>query len=94
MSIYVSHIGIYYPPMNKTLASLKTYIESLPIIDEPEIFGLHENANIAFQMNETHALIGNLNVIIGSLSIVVYSTNDMESSAQEFNDIIFLNNSK
>ncbi|XP_059176449.1 dynein axonemal heavy chain 6-like [Physella acuta] len=55
-----SESGIYYPPMNKTLASLKTYVESLPIIDEPEIFGLHENANIAFQMNETHALIGTI----------------------------------
>ena len=29
------------------------YIKSLPINDTPEIFGLHENANITFAQNET-----------------------------------------
>uniref|UniRef100_A0A670K2Q2 Dynein axonemal heavy chain 6 n=1 Tax=Podarcis muralis TaxID=64176 RepID=A0A670K2Q2_PODMU len=27
----------------------KDYIENLPLIDDPEIFGMHENANLAFQ---------------------------------------------
>nr|KAI8726418.1 dynein heavy chain 6; axonemal [Biomphalaria glabrata] len=52
--------GIYYPPLVKTLATVKAYIESLPLIDEPEIFGLHENANIAFQLNETNALLATI----------------------------------
>lgn len=29
------------------------YIRSLPINDTPEIFGLHDNANITFAQNET-----------------------------------------
>ena len=29
------------------------YVKSLPINDTPEIFGLHENANITFAQNET-----------------------------------------
>ncbi|XP_069500104.1 dynein axonemal heavy chain 1 [Ambystoma mexicanum] len=37
------------------------YIKSLPINDIPEIFGLHDNANITFAQNETSAL---LNAII------------------------------
>ncbi|XP_064422227.1 dynein axonemal heavy chain 1 [Latimeria chalumnae] len=37
------------------------YIKSLPINDTPEIFGLHDNANITFAQNETFAL---LNAII------------------------------
>ncbi|XP_043932324.1 dynein axonemal heavy chain 1 [Protopterus annectens] len=37
------------------------YIKSLPINDIPEIFGLHDNANITFAQNETFAL---LNAII------------------------------
>ncbi|KAI8785418.1 Dynein heavy chain 6, axonemal, partial [Biomphalaria glabrata] len=51
---------IYYPPLVKTLATVKAYIESLPLLDEPEIFGLHENANIAFQLNETNALLATI----------------------------------
>ncbi|CAH8641841.1 unnamed protein product [Heterobilharzia americana] len=36
------------------------YIRGLPINDSPEIFGLHENANITFAQNETFALLGYL----------------------------------
>ncbi|KAM4613811.1 dynein axonemal heavy chain 1 [Polymixia lowei] len=34
------------------------YICGLPINDTPEIFGLHDNANISFAQNETFALLG------------------------------------
>ncbi|XP_030213444.1 dynein heavy chain 1, axonemal [Gadus morhua] len=34
------------------------YIRSLPINDTPEIFGLHDNANISFAQNESFALLG------------------------------------
>ena len=43
-------IGIYYPPAGDTIKTYRDYIESLPFNDEPEIFGMHENANIAFQV--------------------------------------------
>ncbi|XP_045153350.1 dynein axonemal heavy chain 1 [Echinops telfairi] len=33
------------------------YIKSLPLNDIPEIFGLHDNANITFAQNETAALL-------------------------------------
>ena len=36
------------------------YIKSLPINDNPEIFGLHDNANITFAINETGSLLGGL----------------------------------
>ncbi|XP_063071051.1 dynein axonemal heavy chain 1 [Engraulis encrasicolus] len=35
-----------------------TYIRALPINDAPEIFGLHDNANISFAQNEAFALLG------------------------------------
>lgn len=36
------------------------YIKSLPINDTPEIFALHENANITFAQNETNTMLGAL----------------------------------
>ncbi|XP_034255936.1 dynein heavy chain 6, axonemal isoform X2 [Thrips palmi] len=55
-----SQSGVYYCPESeacKTLDEYRNFINKLPIIDEPEIFGMHENANIAFEMNETQAVI-------------------------------------
>lgn len=49
--------GIYYAPELETLKEYRDYIDSLPIIDDPEIFGMHQNANITFQTQETSYLI-------------------------------------
>lgn len=32
------------------MQTYRDYIENLPFNDEPEIFGMHENANIAYQV--------------------------------------------
>ena len=37
-----------------------TYIRGLPINDTPEIFSLHDNANITFAQNETLNLLNGL----------------------------------
>ena len=42
--------GIYYSPDADKIQAYRDYVESLPFSDEPEIFGMHENANIAFQV--------------------------------------------
>ncbi|XP_061731227.1 dynein axonemal heavy chain 1 [Nerophis ophidion] len=43
---------------NVDIKGYLAYIHSLPINDTPEIFGLHDNANISFAQNETFALLG------------------------------------
>ena len=36
------------------------HIRGLPINDTPDMFGLHDNANITFAMNETFALLNGI----------------------------------
>lgn len=47
-------LGVYYAPSLDTLDLYIEYIENLPIIDDPEVFGMHENANLAFQVWSLH----------------------------------------
>ena len=44
----LSNLEEYYAPPEGPISSVHEYIESLPLDDDPEIFGLHPNANITF----------------------------------------------
>ncbi|XP_030747452.1 dynein heavy chain 3, axonemal isoform X2 [Sitophilus oryzae] len=48
--------GIYYVPRDTTYEGLIYYIKSLPIIPQPEVYGLHENADITKDNQETQIL--------------------------------------
>ena len=39
------------------------YIKSLIINDTPEMFGLHDNANITFAQNETFLLLNSITLL-------------------------------
>ncbi|TPX75806.1 hypothetical protein CcCBS67573_g02914 [Chytriomyces confervae] len=56
-SYVFSPSGIYYAPRDTDLAGFRSYIDSLPLAEEPSIFGMHENANISYQMQEAKRLI-------------------------------------
>lgn len=45
----LSKLEHYYAPSESTLAEVKNYINQLPLEDDPEVFGLHPNANITFE---------------------------------------------
>jgi dynein heavy chain len=49
--------GTYFAPADGPLSVYTNYIESLPLNDNPEIFGLHDNANINYQMQESNRII-------------------------------------
>ena len=49
--------GIYFAPPDGDLNSFKMYIDSLPFTEEPSVFGMHENANISYQLQEARRLI-------------------------------------
>jgi len=47
-SCKLSGSGIYYIPVTDQAEQIREYIELLPTFDDPEVFGMHENANITF----------------------------------------------
>lgn len=59
-SYTLSSSGLYYAPDEGDRASYLSYIDSLPIIPLPEAFGLHENADIAKDQNDTAAMFASL----------------------------------
>ena len=66
------------------------YIKHLPINDTPEIFGLHDNANITFAQNETFSLLNGIlklqpksAVGAGKSREEVSKANDVGTSSQE-----------
>ena len=40
---------VYHVPEIGTIESYREYINKLPNFEDPEVFGMHENANITFQ---------------------------------------------
>ncbi|KXS09529.1 hypothetical protein M427DRAFT_128896 [Gonapodya prolifera JEL478] len=49
--------GVYYAPGDGNIASYRSFIDKLPITEDPSIFGMHENANISFQVQESRRLV-------------------------------------
>ncbi|XP_067861511.1 dynein axonemal heavy chain 3-like [Heptranchias perlo] len=45
--------GIYFSPQKSSYESYLEYIKQLPLNADPEVFGLHENANITKEQKET-----------------------------------------
>jgi dynein heavy chain len=45
----LSKLDMYYCPPEGTLAETKQYVEGLPLDEDPEVFGMHPNANIAYE---------------------------------------------
>ena len=54
-----SSSGTYYSPVNEggTLDEMGEYLRALPMEEQPEVFGMHDNALVAFQVNETSRII-------------------------------------
>jgi len=52
--------GIYYAPPAGTLDDVREYITNLPLEDDPEVFGLHPNANITFQQKTVYEFMSTL----------------------------------
>jgi dynein heavy chain, axonemal len=52
-----SQSGVYFSPDLQTVEEYREYIESLPNHENPEIFGMHENASITYQRQESDKML-------------------------------------
>ncbi|KAI8792083.1 dynein heavy chain 5, axonemal [Biomphalaria glabrata] len=50
----------YKIPKCKNLEEYRNYIESLPLVDSPECFGLHPNADITYQTNTANKMLSTI----------------------------------
>jgi len=57
----LSKLDIYYAPPEGSFASTIEYINGLPLDEDPEVFGLHPNANMVY---ESGVVAGFLNSVI------------------------------
>lgn len=49
--------GTYLPPSDGALEHYNEYLRQLPMAEAPEVFGMHENANLSFQLQETRKVL-------------------------------------
>lgn len=52
--------NLYYAPLEGTLEQYLEYINDLPLIDDPSVFGLHSNANITCAIQETNIILSTI----------------------------------
>jgi dynein heavy chain, axonemal len=55
-----SRSGDYKCPVHETVSEVHDYIATLPNNDQPEIFGMHENAQIAYLKNESLKILSHV----------------------------------
>ena len=48
----LSESGVYYVPPDGPLSSYLAYVDFLPLVQQPEAFGLHMNADISKDLNQ------------------------------------------
>merc|ERR1712151_457452 len=58
--------GTYFAPKFGPKEGYLDYIRSLPINQDPEIFGLHANANLTCAINEVMTLLATANTMQGT----------------------------
>ena len=54
---YITRDGLYQAPHDCSRGRVLEYLKNLPATEGPEVFGMHENADITFQLQETRRAV-------------------------------------
>lgn len=73
-----SDSGTYYSLRNSALSVYRDYLDSLPSSDSPELFGMHDNANITYQSQESEKIVGTILAVQPRVSTVTGGKSDDE----------------
>lgn len=57
---FVCVVGYYYAPNEKDYDSFLAFTKNLPAITKPGVFGLHDNADITKDQQETNTILDNI----------------------------------
>ena len=57
MECVLFDLGLYYVPIGKEHDFFLNYTHKLPLTTRPEVFGMHENADILKNQQETELLL-------------------------------------
>jgi len=57
---FCEELTTYRAPPEGSLDDLREYIEQLPVVDPPEIFGLHRNADITCQQKMSNEIVNDI----------------------------------
>jgi dynein heavy chain, axonemal len=52
--------GVYVVPPGGTLAEAQQHIQAMSLVDEPAVFGMHENANLRYQLQTSEYLLSKI----------------------------------
>ncbi|XP_021921863.1 dynein heavy chain 7, axonemal isoform X5 [Zootermopsis nevadensis] len=85
---YFSPFDIYYAPKGKENDLFVNYTSQLPLITHPEVFGLHENADIKKNQQETEQLLNNILLTQDRTDIVLQDALLAESSAKSPDEVV------
>ena len=56
-SYKMSPSGVYYIPPDGPISAYLDYIRTLPFVQNPEVFGMNDNADISYAINESNSLL-------------------------------------
>jgi len=59
----LSKLEMYYAPPEGTFEQMNEYLEGLPLDEDPEVFGLHSNANMIYENNVVRDFMGSVLLI-------------------------------
>uniref|UniRef100_T1IWC0 AAA+ ATPase domain-containing protein n=1 Tax=Strigamia maritima TaxID=126957 RepID=T1IWC0_STRMM len=65
----LSPSGNYYIPLKSSHESYVEFIKSLPVVQEPEIFGMHDNVDISKSLAETKNIFNSVLLVQGQTAV-------------------------